>query len=445
MSENIRGYGQKLSYGEALQKTLKELHITQAELARGLAINPRLISRYVKEETMPSKETKQAIAAFISANSTYQGYQRMPSEAFRRMLQDLLNEFQGEITQRQLGEVIGKTQNKICYYTSGEEIPDTKLQYELLTGIYRLATKEAVYTNAHLNTLVHLEELLGIDYRQRVALLASRVKENYKLPENLGAFIPYMLSLPEKLRDVILEHFEVFYDDKLWGYGAWNKPQLHGHLFSEGIKLFRALTEEQQAYIVSKLEPGAQLHFPQKAYERAEYRKIASYMQLTAMDLQALYYACSPGETTSTTDLPPTGSPSNPDQTFSSTTEAEYIRRMENLLTYPNSRLLKQEEIIEEIAFKLTQTPYEWYVSMLLYIYHINSLRGNNWTPTMKALYDEMSEMAYGRKYFVEKSFRERQLEARGKEEEDALILEAIIESHRLELESRGPEYFEED
>ena len=149
-------------------------------------------------------------------------------------------------------------------------------------------------------------------------------------------------------------------------------------------------------------------------------------MQLTAMDLQALYYACSPGETTSTT-------------------EAEYIRRMENLLTYPNSRLLKQEEIIEEIAFKLTQTPYEWYVSMLLYIYHINCLRGNNWTPTMKALYDEMSEMAYGRKYFVEKSFRERQLEARGIEEEEALILEAIIESHHLEMEHRGPNYFKED
>lgn len=426
MSEDIRDYGQKLSYGEALQKTLKELHITQAELARGLGINPRLISRYVKEETMPSKETKQAIAAFITEHSTYRGYQRMPSEAFRRMLQDLLNEFQGEITQRQLGDAIGKTQNKICYYTSGEEIPDTKLQYELLTGIYRLTTKEAVYTNAHLNTLVHLEELLGLDYRQRVALLASRVKVNYQLPENLGAFIPYMLSLPEKLRDVILEHFEVFYDDKLWGYGAWNKPQLHGHLFSEGIKLFRALTEEQQAYIVAKLEPEVQLHFPEKAYERAEYRKIAGYMQLTAMDLQALYYACSPGETTSTT-------------------EAEYIRRMENLLTYPNSRLLKQEEIVEEIAFKLTQTPYEWYVSMLLYIYHINCLRGNNWTPTMKALYDEMSEMAYGHKYFVEKSFRERQLEARGIEEEEALILEAIIEAHRLELESRGPEDFEED
>lgn len=426
MSEDIRGYGQKLSYGEALQKTLKELHITQAELARGLGINPRLISRYVKEETMPSKETKQAIAAFITEHSTYRGYQRMPSEAFRRMLQDLLNEFQGEITQRQLGEAIGKTQNKICYYTSGEEIPDTKLQYELLTGIYRLATKEAVYTNAHLNTLVHLEELLGLDYRQRVALLASRMKENYQLPKNLGAFIPYMLSLPEKLRDVILEHFEVFYDDKLWGYGAWNKPQLHGHLFSEGIKLFRALTEEQQAYIVAKLEPEVQLHFPEKAYERTEYRKIAGYMQLTAMDLQALYYACSPGETTSTT-------------------EAEYIRRMENLLAYPNSRLLKQEEIVEEIAFKLTQTPYEWYVSMLLYIYHINCLRGDNWTPTMKALYDEMSEMAYGRKYFVEKSFRERQLEARGIEEEEALILEAIIESHHLEMERRGPEYFEED
>ena len=277
-----------------------------------------------------------------------------------------------------------------------------------------------------MNTLVHLEELLGLDYRQRVALLASRVKVNYQLPENLGAFIPYMLSLPEKLRDVILEHFEVFYDDKLWGYGAWNKPQLHGHLFSEGIKLFRALTEEQQAYIVAKLEPEVQLHFPEKAYERAEYRKIAGYMQLTAMDLQAPYYACSPGETTSTT-------------------EAEYIRRMENLLTYPNSRLLKQEEIVEEIAFKLTQTPYEWYVSMLLYIYHINCLRGNNWTPTMKALYDEMSEMAYGHKYFVEKSFRERQLEARGIEEEEALILEAIIEAHRLELESRGPEDFEED
>ena len=63
----------------------------------------------------------------------------------------------------------------------------------------------------------------------------------------------------------------------------------------------------------------------------------------------------------------------------------------------------------------------------------------------MKALYDEMSEMAYGRKYFVEKSFRERQPEARGIEEEEALILEAIIESHHLELESRGPEDFEED
>lgn len=426
MSENTRSYGQKLSYGEALQKTLKELHITQAELAKALGINPRLISRYVQEETMPSKETRQAIAAFITEHSTYCGYQRMTAETFRRVLQDLLNEFQGEITQRQLGEAIGKTQNKICYYTSGEEIPDTKLQYELLMGIYQLASKQTVYTNAHLDTLVRLEELLGIDYGQRVALLTSRMKENYKLPENLGEFIPYMLSLPEKLRDVVLEHFETFYDDKLWGYGAWNKPELHGHLFSEGIKLFRALTGEQQAYIVSKLEPETHLHFPEKAYERTEYRKIASYLQLTTMDLQ-------------------TSSLSNPGKTFGSTTEAEYIRQMENLLAHPNSRLLKQEEIIEEIAFKLSQTPYEWYVSMLLYIYHINSLRGDDWTPAMKVLYDEMSEMAYGHKYFTQKSFWERQQEEREKVEEEAKIMEAIIESHRLEMERRSAEDFEED
>ncbi len=424
MNKDSRSYGQKLSYGEALQKTLKELHITQAELARGLGINPRLISRYVKEETMPSKETKQAIAAFITAHSTYQGYQRMPSETFRRMLQDLLNEFQGEITQRQLGEAIGKTQNKICYYTSGEEIPDTKLQYELLTGIYQLASKQTVYTNAHLDTLVRLEEILGIDYGQRVALLASRMKEKYQLPEHLGDFIPYMLSLPPRLRDIILAHFEIFYDDTLWRAGSLDKPEMHGHTFSEGIKLFRALTEEQQTYIVSKLEPDVHLFFPETGYERAEYRKIASFMQLTSTDLQVMRNL--------------------KEADTAAKSEAEYILQLEKILAQRNIRLLKQEEIVEEIEFKLAQTPYEWYVSMLLYIYHIKSLR-NSWTSALKDLYNEMSEMAYGHKYFPEKSFWERCRERREQEEKEGKIMDAIIESYRLELESRGPEDFEED
>ncbi len=373
MSETIRGYGQKLSYGEALQKRLEQLHISQEELAKAVGVTPRTISRYVQEDTRPCKETRQAIAAFIADKSTFGAYEFMVPEKFVPLLNSLLKEFKGEVTQRTLASAIGIHQKNISHYTclSDTDKPNTQTQYAILNYFRNQCYQNGLLNGGHFSTAVYLEQLI-LGERGGNACFWEQFHEIHGVTEERGPFYAYALSLPQKLRDLILEHFVLFYDDLTPHCVMEYEQSYYPHTLSCGIRLFRRMTEEQRTQLVKKLEGDTFIGFPPKGFGTPDiswysriYKHLAGFYQIIPLNLQKMRQF-------------------EDKVSLNKSKESEYIKRIEDVLTWNSDRLLVQNNIIKEIEFKLTMTSYEWYVAMLLYIYYFKH-------EDLDSLYDDMA------------------------------------------------------
>ncbi len=398
MSENIRSYGQKLSYGEALQKQLTQLHISQEELALALGVTPKTIGRYVQDITRPNKEKRQAIALFIADKSSFGAYEYMPPEKFVPLLNSLLAEFKGEVSQRMLADAIGKYQKNISNYTclSDPDKPDTKTQFCILNFFHARCSQNGLLNGGHFDTAVKLERLLYGE-RGAYACFLEQFRDVFGITDDKGPFYAYALSLPTRLRNLILEYFDIFFDDLTHLHS--HEPIVHTmhHTLSDGIRLFRQLTKEQQELMVAKLEEDTFIGYPKGGFGVPEtspgaliYSRLEGFYKIIQMDLPKMRSR----EATPAPDRQ---------------TEAEYIKKIENVLTYYSDRMLMQEGIIQEIEFKLTLSSYEWYISMLMYIYHYKN-------KDLETLYKEMRCM----------------IGPDAMTEED--LMECIIESHYMQM-----------
>lgn len=283
----------KKSYSEYLFRKLKELHVTQEELAQVIDRKQKTVSRYVNGETLPDPAMREKIEAYLDSKSVYNGYRHMPANHFAKLLSSLLAEFKGEITQAQLAERIGKHQKNISLYTCMDgEKPDPQTQQA----------------------------------------------------------IDYLLTLPKDLLDFVLEHFSLFYDDSL---ELLTDYTFRFSYLSDGIRLFRRLTDRMEDTVLEELEAKSFLGFPGNHSELDFYNLITEYRLAVTTDFTKLSKGeCYPADA--------------PDRNL-------LIRKIEETCLHRyNFLLTSPSEMVAEIKFKLTMSPFEWYVTMLFMIYQHN-------------------------------------------------------------------------
>lgn len=336
---------EKISYSKKLSEMMDELHISQSKLGKAIGKSQKTVSRYVLGETLPDEETQIAIAEFIQGESVYDDFQHIPSESFAKLLEALLQEFRGEITQAQLAQRIGRYQKDISFYTYNAVKPDTKTQRDIIKVFYELCKAGHEISSRHFGTAVHLEYLLyGEDGNMTYLLDTADLKYGDKA--GCGGFIRYMLSLPVKLLDFIINHFEAFYDE---GLEICSDFTFRFQDLSYGIKLFRQLSKKQQAEIVEELEKDTFLGYPKHAGEWNFYKLMTTYRHVIATDMQKLQQ--------------------DKRRIADGKEREDYIQQLECCMGRYNFRFSSDKEMIEEVRFKLTQTQYEWYVTLLFLVY----------------------------------------------------------------------------
>lgn len=341
----------KKSYSEYLFRKLKELHITQEELAQVIDRKQKTVSRYVNGETLPDPAMREKIEAYLDSKSVYQGYRHMPANHFAKLLSSLLAEFKGEITQAQLAERIGKHQKNISLYTCMDgEKPDPQTQQAILQVFYELSlSKSGKYISGpHFGTAVRLDYLLHGD-NGKFAELNLDEEITYG-EESHNELVDYLLTLPKDLLDFVLEHFSLFYDDSL---ELLTDYTFRFSYLSDGIRLFRRLTDRMEDTVLEELEAKSFLGFPGNHSELDFYNLITEYRLAVSTDFTKLSKGeCYPVDA--------------PDRNL-------LIRKIEETCLHRyNFLLTSPSEMVEEIKFKLTMSPFEWYVTMLFMIYQHN-------------------------------------------------------------------------
>ncbi|MBO4981049.1 MAG: helix-turn-helix transcriptional regulator [Lachnospiraceae bacterium] len=331
----------KVQYSKKLSEELDELCIRQSELGRGVGRSQKTISRYVLGETLPDEETQKAISEFIGERSVYENFHHIPSGEFARLLQFLLDEFKGEITQKQLAKKIGKYQKDISFYISNTIKADTRTQRDIIKVFYDLCKIGCDMSATHFGTAVNLRYLLYGE-EEDTAYLLDTLGVQFGEQAVCSQFVQYYLTLPGTLQRFILEHFDAFYDQNLESILETDFQYL-----SYGIELFRQLSEKKKKIIVDELERDAFMGFPASPRERWFYKLLTSYRNVIAFDLSEwMQERCYP--------------------IMDIKERQNVIRRIESRI---GMGVTEDRDIIREVKFKLRMTQYEWYLWSLFLIY----------------------------------------------------------------------------
>ncbi|MBQ9948600.1 MAG: helix-turn-helix transcriptional regulator [Oscillospiraceae bacterium] len=332
---------ERRKYGEWLSYHLSELGISCDELGTAIGLNERTVRRYANGETTPSPDSRAAIEEHIRLLSEYNGYKHIPSDIFAMLLESLLKEFKGVITQAQLAEHIGKRQKNISMYTCCAEKPDTKIQYDILRAFYRLCRPGGGISSAHFGTAAYLERLL---YEEDADCFYGDDEPELGEQGSREA-VEYIMSMPMRMQSFLLDNFGAFYDSTLAAETDFRTEFSFKHL-SYGIELFRQLSELDKETVTAELERYSALRYPETNEDWAFFRHITSYRNVIYADMDKMR---------------------SDNEMLSGKNERIVVRhRIESLL---NFSIAGDEEFVREVNFKLTMSSREWYVWMLFLIY----------------------------------------------------------------------------
>ncbi len=338
---------ERRKYGEWLSYQLSELGISCDALAAAAGLNGRTVRRYACGESMPSPEVRAEIDMYVRSMSEYNDFKHIPSEIFAMLLEKLLKEFKGVITQEQLAERIGKRQKNISLYTCCAERPDTKVQYDILREFYRLCKPGGGISTAHFGTAAYLESLL---YGENDLYYHGDDEPEIGEQATRKA-VDFIISMPMRMQSFLLDNFGAFYDHTFTVESGFRYQPSFKYM-SYGIELFRQLSEKEKHTLVTALEKYAVPEYPETNEQWAFFSHITNYRNVITADIKKL---------------------KSDSAMLNGTKEHAAIRQhIESLL---NHSLAGDDEFVQEVSFKLSMTSREWYVWMLFLMYEY---AGNN-------------------------------------------------------------------
>lgn len=323
-----------MEYAKWLSEQLDELCISQSELASAVGRVQTTISHYVRGINMPDEATRSAIDAFIEERSVYDGFRHIPSKEFSDILLYLLDEF--NISQMELAKKIGKYQKNISEYISKKEKADTGTQYDILLHFLVWYLPHNTLSTVHFGTHIQLEYLL---YGSNKELAAK-----YQFGEKYAPTkcVEFILSLPTGLQKLILNNASAFVDSNSLDTGSYQA-------YKSCMELYRQLSSHYKYVIRSELEKYAQLRVPH--YEQLEldfFDHILAYYDVIRYNV--LHFK-------------------KHNELFSTkqeTDEDKFIDTFEKALQYAD---IWNDEIAEEIHYKIGFDADEWYIWMLFVMY----------------------------------------------------------------------------
>ena len=319
------------SYSKWLSEQLEELHISQRELGEAVGKTQRTISRYVNGENLPDEKTASAITDYIARMSEHEGYRHIPAKEFAELLRNLMKEF--GITQAKLAREIHKHQKDISGCINGELKLSTIEQERMLMFFHGYAKPNGEYLTAHIGTGVMLEELLYPEEERFMPPVALEFGE--QLPPRSGAY--FVMSLPIKVQELIINHWSVFCDNllELEGVSLTDFRRL-----KSCIVLFRELRSEQQWLVEERLSEYMKPEFPQTEEEWVLFQLITDYRDVFQANLPRL--------------MKPEAA-------------EEYHEKFRNTIeSLMNLYPVDDDKFVEELKFRLSLSRYEWFILMMM-------------------------------------------------------------------------------
>lgn len=349
-------------YGEKLRKRLKELCITQAELAKEIGVSQKTISTYLECEDTQLKniQTQYKIETALEKLSDFYGYHHMDREQFGDLLDSLLREF--IISQNKLAKAIGKHQKDISGYINKTLPTSVREQYEILEIFYQMCNFEYGMSSEHFDTAMKLMNLIHNEkYEEMLDIFES---EDSDVDEECNTFSEncemYILKLPVKLQYFIYENFAAYFEETMFHVGICSDISFTYNQRLKWLKRFRQMNSDQQQKFVSKLEQSAVISYPEGSIEEIYFDCITTMRKIITSNIPFTDH-----DKLRKNEIPRS-------KKAQSWFRDELERVTCDFGTYVSS--------VEELKLKLSFTRYEWYFWMLLLI--------NIYNDTFPEIYD---------------------------------------------------------
>lgn len=318
-------------YSKWLAEQLDELCISQSELASAVGKSQKTISRYVNGENMPDEAARATIDSYIEECTVFQGFQHIPSKEFSDILLHLLEEF--DVSQAKLAKEIGKHQKNISNYICGVEKPDTKTQREILL-FFLVNCLSRNITTVHFGTQVQIEYLLFGNFKEWA--------EKYQFGDKYvtSKCIAFLMTLPTDEQRFIYNNISAFVDSASLDGGSYQS-------YKSCMELFRKLSPTEKNEIRSELEKDAFVKIPKHEEEVYFFDHIVDYYNVIRSRFVSVR---------------------DHDDLFSigGIEKDKCIFAFESVIEYAN---VWDDEITDEIQYKLGFHADEWYIWMLFLIY----------------------------------------------------------------------------
>ncbi|MBR6872110.1 MAG: helix-turn-helix transcriptional regulator [Ruminococcus sp.] len=211
-----------IQYIERVVPVLKKLKIKQKDVADLLGLSEEHVSRIFRGECGIKEEYRKIIDDLIEERSSQSLLYSMPEEDFRHMLEKLLKEFDGVITQDEIAKAAGFSgQPQISRIRKGIRQLTAEEKHNLLSVFLRLCIFQDngteigfhpvnVYTD-HYDTACELYFILYEESCLFDEFDSYKEKEfsNFAIKMTL---INYFMSLPYQAQELILDHPSAFFD-----------------------------------------------------------------------------------------------------------------------------------------------------------------------------------------------------------------------------------------
>ncbi len=175
---------EELDYGERLGLRLKDLAITEKELAEAVGCNVKTIGRYIQNAYTPSQKISKRIESYLKRKSCYECYRHIPSGKFAEMTKRYLEHFKNEITQQELAEKVGMSgQSEISKIVNHKKNLTSEEQYTILLEFLKLCYKpgKSIFSSAK---NIHLCD----------RKIADEIIRLIREPHNRDEFIEYYMA-----------------------------------------------------------------------------------------------------------------------------------------------------------------------------------------------------------------------------------------------------------
>lgn len=348
-----------------MRDRLKELCITETELADEIGVNQKTISHYLECEEI-KLEKKQKIEIALEKFSVFNGYYHMNRAEFGDLLSSLLNEF--KITQNKLAKAIGKHQKDISGYINKEKPIGTQLQYEILEFFYKKCYIKCAFgyviCDDKFDTMMELMRLIRKEEYQTMPDIDDIEEESDNndcdcLQEDCQQ---YILKLPIALQNFILRNFDAYFEDTLWKSTYYYNIIDTYNMRCEWMKRFRQMSTDDQHKFVRELEQNVIIRCPQGSYEEAVFDCITDMRKIIRSNIPFTDF-----DELIKIEIPRSKKAQNK------------FKEELDIMCY---NVGTQSSSVEELKMKLSFTRYEWYVWMLLLINFYNGTfpeRFNKW------------------------------------------------------------------